>query len=113
MTQASTCIASLDRLQRPVGQGDLRALAANFGPVLGLSQFGVNHEVIPPGCRSSEPHAHSHEEEFVFVLEGTPDLWLDGELHRPWADAPRRKLLGPHDGKPGPRAPAPRLERDE
>jgi uncharacterized cupin superfamily protein len=24
------------------------------------------------------PHAHSHEEEFVYVLGGTPTLWLDG-----------------------------------
>ena len=28
------------------------------------------------------PHAESAEEEFVYVLEGTPDVWIDGELFR-------------------------------
>ncbi len=37
---------------------------------------------LPPGRRSSYPHAESHEEEFVYALEGTPDVWLDGTLYR-------------------------------
>jgi uncharacterized cupin superfamily protein len=36
---------------------------------------------VPPGCRTSYPHAESAEEEFVFVLEGRPDVWIDGVLH--------------------------------
>ena len=28
------------------------------------------------------PHAESAEEEFVYVIEGTPDAWIDGELFR-------------------------------
>ena len=36
---------------------------------------------MPPGTRSSDPHAHSHEEEFVFVVEGRPEVWIDGEVH--------------------------------
>ena len=31
--------------------------------------------------RTSYPHAESAEEEFVFVIEGTPDAWIDGNLH--------------------------------
>ncbi|MBW2245448.1 MAG: cupin domain-containing protein, partial [Deltaproteobacteria bacterium] len=47
---------------------------------LGLVKLGVNHETIFPGGRSSLPHAHSEDEEFVFVIEGRPSLWIDGEL---------------------------------
>jgi len=36
-----------------------------------------------PGCRTSTPHAYSLEEEFVFVVEGRPDLWVDGEIRPP------------------------------
>jgi len=43
-------------------------------------KLGVNHETIFPGGRSSLPHAHSEDEEFVFVIEGRPSLWIDGEL---------------------------------
>ena len=32
--------------------------------------------------RTSLPHAESAEEEFVYVIEGTPDVWIDGELFR-------------------------------
>ena len=65
-----------------VGEGDLRARAAALGRALGLERLGVNHETLPPGCRSALPHAHSHEEELVFVVKGCPDLWIDGHLHR-------------------------------
>ena len=36
----------------------------------GLSDFGVNLMRLPPGRWSSQRHWHSHEDEFVFVLEG-------------------------------------------
>jgi uncharacterized cupin superfamily protein len=35
-----------------------------------------------PGTRSSWPHAESSEEEFVFVVSGEVDAWIDGELFR-------------------------------
>ncbi len=54
---------------------------ARFGPVMGLRRIGINLEVIPLGNRSSHPHAESREEEFVYVLAGTPDAWIDGVLH--------------------------------
>lgn len=49
---------------------------------LGLKRLGLAILELPPGERASLPHAHSVEEEFCFVLEGTPDLLLDGALHR-------------------------------
>ncbi len=53
------------------------ALARRFG----LTRIGIHHHRLPPGRRTSFPHAESLEEEFVHVLEGTPHVWLDGDLH--------------------------------
>jgi uncharacterized cupin superfamily protein len=53
-----------------------RRLADAFG----LTQFGVNLVRLTPGAESSLRHAHSAEDEFVLVLEGTPTLITnDGE----------------------------------
>jgi uncharacterized cupin superfamily protein len=49
-----------------------------LGDPLGLSQFGVNLVELPPGCWSSQRHWHSHEDEFVYVLEGELTLVSDG-----------------------------------
>jgi uncharacterized cupin superfamily protein len=58
------------------------SIGARLGEHLGLTRLGIHHERLPPGRRTSYPHAESAEEEFVFVLEGAPDVWLDGTLHR-------------------------------
>lgn len=57
-------------------------IGAALGQHLGLARLGIHHERLPPGRRTSFPHAESVEEEFVYVIEGTPDVWLDGHLHR-------------------------------
>jgi uncharacterized cupin superfamily protein len=44
----------------------------------GLTQFGVNVTVIEPGSWSSQRHWHSHEDEFVWILEGELVLITDG-----------------------------------
>ena len=49
---------------------------------LDLVQLQVLHGRLPPGVRSNPPVASRDEEEFLFILEGTPDLWLDGYLYR-------------------------------
>ncbi len=41
-----------------------------LGDAGGLSDFGVNVTRLPPGEWSSQRHWHSHEDEFVYVLEG-------------------------------------------
>jgi uncharacterized cupin superfamily protein len=47
---------------------------------LGLTRFGVNVTELAPGAASALRHWHSHEDEFVFVLEGKPTLITnDGE----------------------------------
>jgi len=43
----------------------------------GLTLFGVNLTVIEPGAWSSQRHWHSHEDEFVWVLDGELTLVTD------------------------------------
>ena len=52
-----------------------------IGRAAGLLKIGVNLMRLPPGERSSWPHAEEKEEEFVYVLEGEIDAWIDGFLH--------------------------------
>ena len=49
----------------------------SLGAALGLTKFGVNLTTLPPGKESSMRHWHTHEEEFVFVLEGEVVLCTD------------------------------------
>jgi uncharacterized cupin superfamily protein len=46
-----------------------------LGDAGGLTQFGVNIVILPPGARSSMRHWHEEEDEFVMVLQGQLD-WL-------------------------------------
>jgi uncharacterized cupin superfamily protein len=41
-----------------------------LGEAGGLGDFGVNLMTLPPGGWSSQRHWHSHEDEFVYLLEG-------------------------------------------
>ena len=49
-----------------------------LGNAGGLSDFGVNLMHLPSGNWSSQRHWHSHEDEFVYVLEGELTLVEDG-----------------------------------
>ncbi len=53
-----------------------------IGRAAGLQRIGLHVERVPPGRRTSFPHAESDEEELVYVLEGEIDAWIDGDLHR-------------------------------
>lgn len=48
-----------------------------LGDAAGLTQFGVNLLTLEPGTWSSQRHWHSHEDEFVYVLEGEVTLVTD------------------------------------
>lgn len=61
---------------------ELMAIGAPVGRALGLTRIGIHHVRLLSGRRTSYPHAESAEEEFAFVLEGAPDVWIDGHLHR-------------------------------
>jgi uncharacterized cupin superfamily protein len=49
-----------------------------LGDAGGLKDFGVNLMRLPPGGWSSQRHWHSHEDEFVYLLEGELVLVEDG-----------------------------------
>jgi uncharacterized cupin superfamily protein/RimJ/RimL family protein N-acetyltransferase len=63
------------------GSDELLAIGSAVGKKLGLQKIGIHIETILPGRRTSWPHAESTEEEFAFVLEGSPDAWVDGNLY--------------------------------
>lgn len=48
-----------------------------LGDLFGLTDFGVNIVELAPGAWSSQRHWHSHEDEFVYILSGTPTLITD------------------------------------
>lgn len=64
------------------GSDELHSVGSPFGRAFGLSRIGIHHEVLPPGRRLSYPHAESTEDEFVYVLEGQVDVWIDGQTYR-------------------------------
>lgn len=45
-------------------------------------RLGCSLYELPPGCRSWPYHYHTENEEALFVLEGTGQLRLAGEIHR-------------------------------
>jgi uncharacterized cupin superfamily protein len=45
-----------------------------LGDLFGLSNFGVNLTKLLPGAASALRHAHSKQDEFVYILQGNPTL---------------------------------------
>jgi len=56
-----------------MGGREKRAL----GNVFGLNNFGVNLTRLAPGALSALRHAHSKQDEFVYILQGHPTLVTD------------------------------------
>src|SRR6187397_2027803 len=52
---------------------DKRAL----GDVFGLTNFGVNLTRLAPNAISALRHAHTRQDEFVYILQGRPTLHTD------------------------------------
>ena len=48
-----------------------------LGDIFGLSNFGVNLTRLIPGAGSALRHAHTKQDEFVYILEGHPVLITD------------------------------------
>jgi uncharacterized cupin superfamily protein len=51
------------------------------GRAAGLLRIGLHVMRLPPGHRASWHHAEEKEEEFVFVLDGEVDAWIDGTVY--------------------------------
>jgi uncharacterized cupin superfamily protein len=48
-----------------------------LGDLFGLSNFGVNLTRLAPGAPSALRHAHTRQDEFIYVLQGHPTLVTD------------------------------------
>ncbi|WP_428265011.1 cupin domain-containing protein [Haliangium sp.] len=48
-----------------------------LGDPVGLTKVGINLTTLPPGKESSMRHFHTHEDEFVYILEGEVVLKTD------------------------------------
>ncbi len=48
-----------------------------LGDLFGLTTFGVNLTTLAPGAVSALRHAHTKQDEFVYILEGRPTLVTD------------------------------------
>jgi uncharacterized cupin superfamily protein len=65
------------RYPAPFDEPCKRRAWRRLGEAAGLTQFGVNRVVLPPGTWSSQRHWHSDEDEFVYVLAGEAVLVTD------------------------------------
>jgi uncharacterized cupin superfamily protein len=64
------------------GDKEKLAVGAHLSQHLGLRRVSLWMDELKPGRRTSWPHAERDEEEFVYVFEGEPDVWIDGYLYR-------------------------------
>ncbi len=53
-----------------------------LGDAFQLKNFGVNLTRLAPGAVSALRHAHTRQDEFVYVLQGTPTLHTDEGFQR-------------------------------
>src|SRR4029453_19159031 len=51
-----------------------------LGDLFGLTNFGVNLTKLAPGAVSALRHAHTRQDEFVYILQGHPTLHTDEGL---------------------------------
>ncbi len=73
---------ALEAPAAPPGATEDFGQASELAEATGLTRLRVAHLRIPPGTRACPPLAMRDVEVFAFVLEGTPDLWIDGHLRR-------------------------------
>jgi len=69
--------ASGTRYPPPFDEPCKRRVWKRLGDAAGLTQFGVNLVRLVPGVWSSQRHWHTHEDEFVYVMEGELVLVTD------------------------------------
>ena len=54
---------------------------ARLGARAGLERAGINLFRVPAGKESFVPHAHRHEEEWMYILSGRAIIVMDGVEH--------------------------------
>ncbi len=74
-------LAMPETTRRPIPSASGPPFSAGGNRRLGdyakLTNFGVNLTRLPPGAHSSARHAHSRQDEFVYVLKGVVELETD------------------------------------
>jgi uncharacterized cupin superfamily protein len=82
---------------KPMVAGRIRQRLGNFA---GLKNFGVNLVKLEPGSCSALRHWHSHQDEFIYILEGELTLITDAgaEILKPGMAAgfPANEANGHH-----------------
>ncbi|KAB8335424.1 cupin domain-containing protein [Scytonema tolypothrichoides VB-61278] len=82
---------------KPMVAGRIRQRLGNFA---GLKNFGVNLVKLEPGSCSALRHWHSHQDEFIYILEGELTLVTDAgaEILKPGMAAgfPANEANGHH-----------------
>ncbi|MDO9707089.1 cupin domain-containing protein [Paracraurococcus lichenis] len=95
MSERPPALRAMEVPARPVPTGFPEDLVAALGgrekrvlgDPFGLRNFGVNLVRLPPGAASSLRHAHARQDEWIYVLAGTPTLVLGD----------RQQVLAPGD----------------
>ena len=80
------CVIHCDEIKEPdwssyPGSTEKLSMGSNFGRMFDFHRLGIHHELLLPGRRTSWPHSESAEDEFAYVIEGHPDVWIDGEVY--------------------------------
>jgi uncharacterized cupin superfamily protein len=76
-----TNLSKLARVNsKRISTGEFLGKLADLSEATGLEKLCINHEILPPQHRSSPPHSHSDKEEFIYVLEGNPSVWINGKI---------------------------------
>jgi uncharacterized cupin superfamily protein len=60
---------------------DAVRIARSLGDAVGMQHLGVHLITVEPGHRSTELHAHRHEEECIYVLSGTGTAVIGDATH--------------------------------
>jgi uncharacterized cupin superfamily protein len=63
-------------------EADPVKIDADYGQALKTKYLGMHWVKILPGQRSSDPHAESLEEEFIYIVSGNPHLWINGFIYQ-------------------------------
>ncbi len=79
------CIRHWRELEGPDDATSSRPARSRFQSARAGARFTSQPAGDPPraaaaGRRTSYPHAESDEEEFIYVLEGYPEVWINGYL---------------------------------
>lgn len=61
----------------PFNEPCMDRVRRRLGDHFGLTDFGVNLVVLPPESWSSQRHWHTNEDEFIYIIDGTPTLITD------------------------------------